>query len=177
MESELKASRAQWNVIANQVQMTVVDRTPGPEESYGLDGWAGYEAGRRRMVSALLDTRVSNPIVITGDTHSNWVGDLKIDYRDKRQPVIATEFNGTSISSGGDGGPTPSPQVAAYVSENPHVKFYNNQRGYVRCELTRRSLTADFRVVEKVSVPESAISTRATFLIEDGRPEAKVLSS
>jgi alkaline phosphatase D len=55
------------------------------------------------------------------------------------------------------------------------VKFYNNQRGYVRCEVTSKSLTADYRVVEKVSVPESPISTRASFIVENGRAGAHKL--
>lgn len=173
---ELRDSRAQWNILANQVQMTVVDRAPGPEELYGLDNWAGYDAARRRLVSALHETKVSNPVVITGDIHSNWIGDLKTEYRDEHAPVMGTEIVGTSVSTGGDGGDS-SPEVQAYVRENPQIKFYNNQRGYVRCELTRRSLIADFRVVQKVSVPESPVSTRSSFIIENGKPGAKILSS
>jgi len=176
LDSELRASKAQWNIVANQVQMTVVDRSPGPGELYGMDTWSGYETARHRMVSALRDSKVLNPIVITGDIHSNWVGDLKVDYRDKRSPVVATELIGTSISTGGDGGVPPA-DVAAYLPENPHIRFYNNQRGYVRCTLTKRSLIADFRVVQKVTAPESSISTRASFVVEDGQPEAKLLSS
>ena len=156
--------------------MTAVDRTVGSGESYGMDTWAGYEVARRRMVSALAESKVANPIVITGDIHSNWVGDLKLDYHDERSPIVGTELIGTSISTGGDGG-EPPPGVAAYVAESPQVRFYNNQRGYVRCSLTRRSLIADFRVVQKVSEPESPISTRASFIVEDGKREAKPYSS
>ena len=157
--------------------MTQVDRAPGTPELYAMDTWSGYDAARRRVVSALRDTGVSNPIVITGDIHSNWVGDLKMDYRDERSPVVATELIGTSISSGGDGG-SPPVDVEAYLrGENPQVRSYNNQRGYVQCELTRQSLTAEFRVVEKVSTPESAVSTRATFVVESGKPGAKLASS
>jgi alkaline phosphatase D len=171
LDRELRESNARWNILANQVQMTPVDRDPGPAELYSLDTWAGYDQARRRLLSTLRDSKVSNPVVVTGDIHSNWVGDLKIDYEEKDQPIVGTEIIGTSISSGGDG--TDSiPNIDAYVADNPQIKFYNNQRGYVRCEVRRESFTADFRVVEKVSVPESPVSTRATFIIEDGRPGA-----
>ena len=63
------------------------------------------------------------------------------------------------------------------LRRNSQIKFYNDQRGYVRCELTPRSLAADFRVVQKVSVPESFVSTRASFIVEDGRLGAKRLLS
>jgi alkaline phosphatase D len=171
LSHELRASRSQWNIIANQVRMTVVDQTAGPAESYAMDQWAGYDNARRRFVGALLDSKVSNPVVITGDIHSNWVGDLKLDYRELRTPVVATELIGTSISSGGDGRDS-DPAVEAYLSENPQIKLYNTQRGYVRCEVTPKRLTADFRVVQKVSVPESSVSTRATFVTESGQPGA-----
>ena len=116
LHSELQASRARWNILANQVQMSAVDRAAGPEELYGMDSWAGYDAARRRLVAALRDTKVSNPVVITGDIHSNWVGDLKIDPRDEHAAVIGTELTGTSISTGGDGNDIPA-EVAAYVAE------------------------------------------------------------
>ena len=152
--------------------MTTVDQTPGPGESYSMDQWSGYESARKRFVGELAASRVSNPIVITGDIHSNWVGDLKLDYRESRSPVVGNEFIGTSITSGGDGSDT-LPVIEATLPENPQVKFYNNQRGYVRCELTNKSMTADYRVVAKVSVPDSPGSIRASFIVEPGKPGAQ----
>jgi alkaline phosphatase D len=151
--------------------MTVVDQMPGPGEAYAMDQWAGYDDARRRFVANVIDSKVTNPVVITGDIHSNWVGDLKLDYRELRSPIVATELTGTSISSGGDGADS-NPNVAPTLTENPQIKFYNSQRGYVRCEVTPNALTADFRVVQKVSVPESPISTRASFIVEAGKPGA-----
>jgi len=171
LSRELRTSRARWNIIGNQVRMTVVDQMAGSGETYSMDQWSGYDNARRRIVADLQDSRASNPVVITGDIHSNWVGDLKIDYREQKSPIVATELVGTSISSGGDGVDV-SPNAAAYLPENPQIRFYNNQRGYVRCEVTPKSLTADFRVVQKVSEPDSPISTRATFIVESGRPGA-----
>ena len=168
---ELRASRSQWNIVANQVRITTVDQTPGPCESYAMDQWSGYEGARKRFAAALLESKVSNPVVITGDIHSNWVGDLKLDYRERSAPIVGTELIGTSITTGGDGSDT-LPAIEATLPENPQIKFYNNQRGYVRCEVTRKSLTADYRVVAKVSVRESPISTRATFIVESGKPGA-----
>jgi alkaline phosphatase D len=175
LDRKLRASRSQWNIIANQVRMTVVDQTPGPEVSYNMDAWTGYETARRRITSSIQNAKARNPVVITGDIHSNWVGDLKIDYKKEHAPVVAAELIGTSISSGGDGSDH-LPNVTAQLAENPQIKFYNNQRGYVTCEVTPKSLTAQFRVVEKVSVPESPVSTCATFVVEDGRPGAQQTS-
>jgi len=174
LDRELRASRSQWNILANQVRMTVVDQAAGPNEIYNMDSWAGYEIARRRIVSNLQNSRVQNPIVLTGDIHSNWVCDLKVDYKKEGSPVVATELIGTSITSGGDGADQAA-NIVATLPENPQVKFYNNQRGYVRCELTSKSLTADFRVVEKVSVVDSPVSTRTSFIVENGKPGAHKL--
>ena len=171
LDRELRGSRSQWNIVANQVRMAVVNQGQGNNEAYAMDAWAGYETARRRITSSLQNSRVQNPVVITGDIHSNWVCDLKVDYKEENAPVVATELIGTSISSGGDGADT-SANGQSQVAKNPQVKFYNSQRGYVRCEVTRQSLTADFRVVEKVSVPESPASTRASFIVENGKPGA-----
>ena len=61
---------------------------------------------------------------------------------------------------------------AIQYAENPHIKYINRKRGYVRNVLTRDAWTADYRVVEVVTVPGAPITTRASFVIEDGVPGA-----
>ncbi|MBW3540718.1 MAG: alkaline phosphatase D family protein, partial [Planctomycetes bacterium] len=76
----LLESRAKWNVLAQQVMMARVDRTPGEQVAWSMDQWAGYDAARSRLLRFLAERSVSNPVVLTGDIHSNWVNDLKIDF-------------------------------------------------------------------------------------------------
>jgi alkaline phosphatase D len=109
--------------------------------------------------------------VLTGDIHSNWVNDLKVDFLDPKSPVVATEFVGTSITSGGDGDDAGA-ALSAIQAENPFVKFYNAQRGYVSREITPKAMRADYRVVQYVSRPDAPQRTRASFVVEDGRPGA-----
>jgi alkaline phosphatase D len=168
----LDKSPARWNVIAQQVMMAKVDRRAGPEEAYSMDQWSGYEAARNRVLSYLMKRRPSNPVVITGDIHSNWVSDLKADWRDPRSAVLGAEFVGTSISSGGDGADVP-PTVKTYLPENPHVKMFNGQRGYVRCTLTAERCTAEYRVFDYVSRPGCPARTHGRFVVENGRPGAQ----
>ena len=168
----LGRSLARWNIVAQQVMMAKVDRMAGPEKAYAMDQWSGYEAARKRVLGFLEQRRPSNPIVITGDIHSNWACDLKADFDRPESPPVAAEFVGTSISSGGDGSDS-LPLVDKYLPENPHVKFYNSQRGYVRCMITPAKWQTDYRVLSYVTKPESPISTRATFIVENGRPGAQ----
>ncbi len=62
--------------------------------------------------------------------------------------------------------------MAPVLSDNPFVKFYNEQRGYVSCEITPQAMHADYRVVDFVSEPGAPCHTRARFVVENGRPGA-----
>lgn len=104
--------------------------------------------------------------------HSNWVADLKADFSNPSSATIGTEFIGTSISSGGDGSDT-NANTEGILAENPHIKFFNGQRGYVRCELTPARWQSNYRVVTAVTTPEAPITTRASFVVENGKPGAQ----
>jgi alkaline phosphatase D len=74
----------------------------------------------------------------------------------------------TSISSGGDGFDT-NDSLTAALGENPHIKFVNNQRGYVRHVVTPERWQADFQVLDRVSGPDGRVSTRQSFVVEYGK--------
>lgn len=131
----LTASPARWNIPAQQVMMARVDRTPGGAVAWSMDQWAGYDVGRKRLLQFMADRAVSNPVVLTGDIHTNWVNDLKVDFDAADAPAVATEFVGTSITSGGDGAEK-RVDTDGVLADNPFVTFYNAERGYVRCEVT-----------------------------------------
>ncbi|MEL6106768.1 MAG: alkaline phosphatase D family protein [Planctomycetota bacterium] len=168
----LASSPARWNILAQQVMMARVDRTPGEAVSWSMDQWSGYDAARKRLLQFLADHEVANPVVITGDIHTNWVNDLKVDFDDENDPAVATEFVGTSITSGGNGSAKPK-STDGLLADNPFVKFYNAERGYVRCEVTPQQWRSDFRVVPKVTEKDSPCLTRASFVVENGTAGAQ----
>lgn len=164
----VRASAAPWTILPQQVMVAKVNRRQNGRDRYTMDHWAGYEAERRRLLACLASRPQTNTVVLTGDLHSNWVNDLTVT---PEGPPVATELVGTSISSGGDGQDLPRP-LEAVLADNPFVRFYNEQRGYVTCDVTPRDVRADYRVVESVSTPETPCYTRASFLIEQRRPGA-----
>ncbi|MFN3651592.1 MAG: alkaline phosphatase D family protein [Armatimonadota bacterium] len=172
LQSSLKESGATWNVLAQQVMIALVDRSTGEGERYSMDQWPGYAHERMELVRFLSDARVSNPVVLTGDIHSNWVNDVRTDDRQPELPVVATEFVGTSISSGGNGMDQPA-GLDALLAENPGVRFHNRQRGYVRCTLSPTSWRSDYVVIDDVLQPGGKASTRASFVVEAGKPGAR----
>ena len=167
----LDSSPARYNVLANQVFMARL--LEGDETlTLPMDKWDGYPADRARLMTFLHDRRPSNPVVVTGDLHTNWVNDLKLDFDRPASPTVGTEFAGTSISSSGDGVDM-APQGENALAHNPHIKFFNAQRGYVRCGVTPDRLQADFRVMPYVTRPDAPIATRASYVVENGIPGAQ----
>jgi alkaline phosphatase D len=120
------------------------------------------------MMRFLADRKPANPIVVTGDIHSSWVSDLKVQWKDEKAPAVGSEFIGTSISSGGDGSEEQA-QTAAWYSENPHLKMYNNRRGYMLLTLDQAQCRTDYRTVEYVTKPGAPIRTQSSWIVENGR--------
>ncbi|MEO3803713.1 alkaline phosphatase D family protein [Nonomuraea sp. B1E8] len=162
-------SRAQWDILGQQVFFAQRDNNDGPAKITSQDAWDGYVASRKRITQGWLDAKVRNPVVLTGDVHAHWASDLKLDYDDPTGPSVGSELVATSVSTGGNGTDS-DPATHPFLKINPHLKFYNNQRGYVLTKVERDQMTADFKVVPQVQTPGGEVYTRATFVIEDRVP-------
>ena len=134
-----------------------------------MDRWDGYVAAQQRFLRLLGAARGANPVVITGDIHSNWVADLKQNFDDPGSPTVASEFVGTSIASGGDGTDEPSPMLRL----NPHIKFFNGRRGYVKVKITPSRWRAEYRTLPYVSRPDAPVRTEASWVVEAGKRGAE----
>jgi alkaline phosphatase D len=183
LKNSLSSSSARWNVLAQQVMVGMLARpslttpedaaTPDSDDhTFSMDSWSGYAHERIELVRFLADRKISNPVVLTGDVHAHYLNELRIDDRQHDTPVVATEFVGTSISSGGDGNDRPN-NLNWLMSANPGLKFHNRQRGYLRCTVTPDRWQTDFMVTDRVTTPDSPIQTRAAFVVEAGDPTAK----
>ncbi|MGW2085595.1 alkaline phosphatase D family protein [Streptomyces sp. NPDC001880] len=167
----LDRSRARWNVVAQQTIMAAFDYDLGPGKIVNLDQWDGYPAARSRILDFLDRKRPTNPVVLSGDWHSAWVNDLKKDFADPSSRTIATEFVGTSISSGAGGWDA---DVRTGLPANPHVKFYDGTyRGYTLCDITPQRWRTDLRIVLKAGDATSPAFTIAAYEVRDGRPGAR----
>lgn len=163
----LERSDAHWKVLAQQIMVMDLDRKAGPETGYNLDSWAGYSIPRQRLLNRLRDRRIGNTIVLTGDEHQNYAGELYLDSRNPEGAPVAAEFVTTSISSSGDGQDQRA-DGRRYLADNPFLKFNNAQRGYVVCDVTPERWQTEFKVLDKVSEKGGTLSTRATFAVASG---------
>ncbi|MFB9382602.1 alkaline phosphatase D family protein [Pseudonocardia petroleophila] len=162
-------SRARWDVLGQQVFFSQVDYVPGEARGFNPDAWDGYTASRDRVVDSWVQAGTRNVVVLTGDVHAHWAADVKRRFDDPGSPVVGTELVSTSITSGGDGSET-TEDTAGQLADNPHIRLFDNRRGYVRTRFTADELTADFRVLPYVQRPGAPVETRASFVVEDRRP-------
>ena len=164
-----RRSSARWDVLGQQVFFGQRDSNSGPQRVVSMDAWDGYAASRDRITRGWVDADVRNPVVLTGDVHSHWADELKLDYADPTSPTVGAELVCSSITSTGDGADVAGGQHP-WAAWNPHLRFYNNQRGYVRTTVTPEAMTADFQVVPYVTRPGAPVHTRATFVVGDRVP-------
>lgn len=166
----LGSGKATWTVIGQQVctfaRTMAAVRADGP---YEMDTWDGYAAARARLYDRIVETKVANPIVMSGDIHAHYGADLKSDFSDPRSATIGVEFTNTSISSNGDGGDV-TPEWNRIKGDNPHIKHHSNLRGYVACSVTPGRFSADFKVLDRVTVPGARVRSSGSLVVEAGRP-------
>jgi len=173
LEAALSQSNATWNVLAQQVMMGMVGSSVGNAPAkYSMDQWPGAAHERMKLMATIAERKIANPVVLTGDIHSNWVNNLRIDDRKPESACVATEFVGTSISSGGNT-PTNPETVATIRKQNPIVQMQNRDRGYVRCTVTPKQWTSDYIAIDDVLKPGGKSKLSASFVVENGTPGAK----
>jgi alkaline phosphatase D len=170
----LAASNARWNVLANQLQFAQRDNNTALNlQNYVGDGdqWDGYKADRDTILSFLQQRQIANFIVITGDAHRHGVWDLKANFADPASQTLGVEFMGTSITTGG----SPANPVTRFGDPNdPHERFHNTNRGYVRCDVTPQLWRSDYRILPTVATPGVPATTLASFVVENGNPGAQL---
>lgn len=165
----VERSTAHWQALSQQVMMMDLDRTPGPEVNENPDSWAGYRIPRERLLAGLRRSGARNVVVLTGDEHQNYAGELHIDGKRPGPEPIATEFVATSITSGGDGEDQRESTIEIQ-RENPQLRFHNSKRGFLLCEVTPELWTTDYIVLDRVSERDAEASSRAKLAVEPNRP-------
>ncbi len=101
--------------------------------------------------------------------HRHYANDLKANFDDPASATVGVELVTSSITSGADGSDRTRATDGQLV-ENPHIRFANSQRGYVSTRFTADQMRADFKVLPYVKQPGAPVSTRASFVVEEGRP-------
>ena len=109
----------------------------------------------------------------TGDWHSTFVNDLKLDFKDPAAPTVATEFVTPAITTGGDDTPY-GPYYAPMVPFNPHIKYYEgDRRGFMKATVTKKELRVDLRFVTTVEDDPDGHRLHRAHVLRRGRPPGR----
>jgi alkaline phosphatase D len=167
LDEGLAASKARWNVLAQQTLFVPAGAPRDGVLKHWTDGWDGYPAARERLLRSIVERKPANPVIIGGDVHAMYAADVHARPGDNASPVVATELCGTSVTSQG-----PSRKsVDNILSANPHIRYGNgSDRGYVLVDIREHKLEAKLRGVASVKVQDSPISTVASFEVASGAP-------
>ncbi|MDO1559599.1 alkaline phosphatase D family protein [Brevundimonas sp. 2R-24] len=159
------------NFARNRIRQMALRKRQGLPQN--TDDWGGYPAERERLYAA-AGRAGANLVVLTGDSHANWVHDL----HDAGGRRAGTELGATAISS-----PPPSlsrlvpgmDMAAAMTAQNPEVLFAHfGERGFLDVTLTPER--AEARFVGVSTLESRAFETRevARFEIRPGQPPRRL---
>jgi len=114
---------------------------------YNLDAWDGYPAARTRLYESFKASG-ARPIVLSGDSHSFWVNQLKTSAGE----TVAVELGTTSISSPSNGDALPTvPLGEALIARNDQVLFSDQKaKGFVLLTLRPDAALAELHTVSTV---------------------------
>ena len=152
-----KARAATWRVIGSQTVFSRVNESIayGNVNPFDYDAWDGYLSNRNRTLQTLYDNDIGNNIVISGDSHANWVSDLVwLDHAPYDPSTgagsIGVEFAGSAVSS-----PSPAGQNVSIAKANAgsQALIANNRelqwselyyRGYFELQISVHSVNASY---------------------------------
>ncbi|MFC4604165.1 alkaline phosphatase D family protein [Rhodococcus kronopolitis] len=174
----LTQSDARWKVVANaSMMMGMVTEDDGARGYY--DTWDGYGAERTEILSTAAQS-VENLLLVTGDDHDGWAGELwdtgfapgtvsgaQGNAGGTRRAGVEFVVPSVTSANTGDGGFTGSSDNVAGAraeelsrrAKNPHVKHVDMvSHGYGVLAVDAGEARFQFRAVDKLN-PNSGVTT------------------
>lgn len=182
----LTSSQATWKVMANANMMMGMVVADDGARAY-MDTWDGYGAERTEVLGTIAN-RVDNVVVVTGDDHDTFAGELwdtgfapgtssggQVNSPGTQRAGV--EFVVPSVTSPNTA--DLSTEAAAREEEqnrlahNKHLKAIDMvQHGYGVLEAEPNLVTFSFRAVDKLN-PRAKATTSSRFQVDDRTSELK----
>ncbi|KAL8898220.1 MAG: hypothetical protein Q9207_006819 [Kuettlingeria erythrocarpa] len=148
---------ATWRVIGSQTVFSRINASVsyGNVNPFNYDQWDGYLSNRNRTFQTLYENNIGNNIVISGDSHANWVSDLVwLDHApydvSSGDGSIGVEFAGSAVSSPSPAGQNISIAAAnnasrALIAANRELQWSElYYRGYFELHISQDSVNASY---------------------------------
>ncbi|KAJ3843443.1 PhoD-like phosphatase-domain-containing protein [Lentinula raphanica] len=170
--SESQNRGAIWRVVGQQIVFTQLNESG--------DAWDGYRANRERVLNYLYENNINNTIVLSGDSHANWVSDLahpndSTTYNPLTgQGAIGVEFAGTAVTSGSSFGTNIAPAAAdvkslEYVAANLDLQWSEGSyRGFFTLTIDPDTLNATYYAMRNITFANLNGFSSAQFVVNSG---------
>lgn len=172
---------ATWKVIGQQIVMNELNYGES-DYPHDYDAWDGYKANRRRFFDTIVENNIENTVILSGDSHANWVYDAVPEDRlnssaynpTTGEGSIAVEFAGTAVSSPSSYGANLTQDQYTknsqkLVSINRNLQWAEGaHRGYFEIEFTKNDCNAQFYGYTNNSLPNSEELLVAQFNVKKG---------
>ncbi|KAJ3824376.1 PhoD-like phosphatase-domain-containing protein [Lentinula raphanica] len=174
--SESQNRGAIWRVVGQQIVFTQLNESG----VFDLDAWDGYRANRERVLNYLYENNINNTIVLSGDSHANWVSDLahpndSTTYNPLTgQGAIGVEFAGTAVTSGSSFGTNIAPAAAdikslEYVAANLDLQWSEGSyRGFFTLTIDPDTLNATYYAMRNITFANLNGFSSAQFVVNSG---------
>ncbi|TYJ52803.1 hypothetical protein B9479_006566 [Cryptococcus floricola] len=182
---ESSSRGAQWKIIGQQIVFANINSAKDTtKEDFNVDAWSGYRANRQRVLDTISQNNIDNVLILSGDSHANWVSDLTYDDlrgydANSGNGSLAVEFAGTAVSSPSSlgynytlNGPYPAEYYTnislILLNNNPELQWQEGAtRGYFELHLSRTNATARFFGIEDVRSRQGNETVLAEFVVQD----------
>ncbi|KAF8889832.1 PhoD-like phosphatase-domain-containing protein [Infundibulicybe gibba] len=171
--SQSQRRGAVWRVIGQQIVFSQLNKNGSCKK----DSWDGYRQNRERVLNHLHDDKISNTVILAGDSHANWVSDLARSYNPSTGVgALGVEFAGTAVTSGSNFGTGITPAAADAISRalvggdaNPDLQWSEGSfRGFFTLTIDADMLNATYFGMNNISFPNHDGFIMAQFIVKPG---------
>ncbi|KAF7363373.1 Alkaline phosphatase D [Mycena sanguinolenta] len=146
-----------------------------------VDDWDGYRANRQRILDNLYRNKITNTIILSGDSHANWVSDLAhpndtTTYNPLTgEGAIGVEFAGTAVTSPSSFGTNAPPSAtdpisALFVAENADLQWSEGSfRGFFTLTIDSKEVNATYYAMSDITTPNLEGFVSAVFNVKQGQ--------
>ncbi|WP_128755194.1 alkaline phosphatase D family protein [Aquimarina sediminis] len=146
LKDQLSNSDAKWRIIGNQVMVMPWNGVPSN------DAWDGYAEERERLLEYIKTNSINNVVVLTGDIHSTFVGEVKYKGECEMCEFVVPSITSQNLDFLGG--------FAAGVSEfyikllNKHIKDVDmDNHGYFILDVREDKVQADWFDIDDITKP------------------------
>lgn len=168
-DSQFMRAPFTWSVLVQPTLFSqLAQQNAQGQQTAFTDGWGGFAPARQRIIDAMARRRAdSTAVVVGGDMHAFWAGEVKQDFNRPDSPTVAVEFIPSSVTSHSYA----FDRFSRMLPDNPHIKFFDDRtRGYGLAEVTHKTMTVSLRTTPTVWRRDAPWSTLKRFVVEAGAP-------